>query len=64
MYDDGPINGAMDAWTINFGLVVSDTFTVSSGTSNLTRLTFGAWVIGTDDHLGRSVIHFAARRRY
>ena len=44
VYDDGPINGTTDAWTINFGFVVSDTFTVSSGTSNLNGLTFGAWL--------------------
>ncbi len=30
-YDNGPINGTTDAWTINFGYVVSDTFTVSFG---------------------------------
>ena len=26
-YDNGPINGTTDAWTINFGYVVSNTFT-------------------------------------
>jgi hypothetical protein len=25
-YDNGPINGTADAWTINFGYVISDTF--------------------------------------
>jgi len=25
-YDNGPINGTTDAWTINFGYIVSDTF--------------------------------------
>jgi hypothetical protein len=25
-YDNGPINGTNDAWTINFGYIVSDTF--------------------------------------
>jgi hypothetical protein len=48
IYDDGPINGTTDAWTINFGFVVSDTFTVSSGTSNLNGLTFGAWLFPGD----------------
>ncbi len=28
-YENGPINGTTDAWTINFGYVVSDTFTLS-----------------------------------
>ena len=27
VYDNGPINGNTDAWTINFGFIVSDTFT-------------------------------------
>jgi hypothetical protein len=44
IYDDGPINGTTDAWTINFGFVVSDTFTVSSGNSTITSLKFGAWL--------------------
>src|SRR5271167_1767826 len=25
-YDNGPVNGTTDAWTINFGFIVSDTF--------------------------------------
>ena len=29
LYDDGPINGTVDAWTINFGFVIGDTFTLS-----------------------------------
>ena len=40
-YDNGPINGTTDAWTINFGYVVSDTF-VAGGT-NVTGFTFGVW---------------------
>src|SRR5208283_1159411 len=31
LYENGPANGTTDAWTINFGYVVSDTF-VPSGT--------------------------------
>jgi PEP-CTERM motif len=41
LYDNGPINGTTDAWTINFGYVVSDSFTISSGT--ITGFSFGAW---------------------
>ena len=26
LYENGPINGTTDAWTINFGYVVSDSF--------------------------------------
>lgn len=48
IYDDGPINGTIDAWTINFGFAVADTFTVSSGTSRLTGLSFGAWLFPGD----------------
>ena len=45
-YDNGPINGTTDAWTINFGFVVSDTFTTGGGTVN--GLAFGAWVFPGD----------------
>jgi hypothetical protein len=40
-YDNGPINGTTDAWTINFGYVVSDTFI--SGGSSATGFAFGVW---------------------
>jgi len=40
-YDNGPINGTTDAWTINFGYVVSDTYTAESST--LTGFSFGVW---------------------
>ena len=30
IYDNGPVNGTTDAWTINFGYIVSDTFVPSS----------------------------------
>jgi PEP-CTERM motif len=39
-YDNGPISGTTDAWTINFGYVVSDTF-LSSGYVN--DFYFGVW---------------------
>jgi len=41
-YDNGPINGTVDAWTINFGYVVSDTF-VQSSSSSVTAVDFGVW---------------------
>ena len=31
IYENGPANGTTDAWTINFGYVVSDSFALSSG---------------------------------
>src|SRR5271165_6092017 len=48
LYDNGPINGTTDAWTINSGFVVSDTFTVPNGGAPVTGLTFGAWVFSGD----------------
>ncbi len=42
LYDDGPINGNVDAWTINFGFVVSDTFTLLNN-STVSGFNFGAW---------------------
>ena len=41
-YDNGPINGTTDAWTINFGYVVSDTFTLASA-GTVTGVSFGVW---------------------
>jgi len=32
-YDNGPANGTTDAWTINFGYIVSDTFVADNGNS-------------------------------
>ena len=40
-YDNGPINGTTDAWTINSGYVVSDTFTGNGG--NVSQFSFGVW---------------------
>jgi len=48
LYENGPINGQTDAWTINFGFVVSDSFTISTGSSTLTGLSFGAWITPGD----------------
>ena len=42
LYDNGPINGTVDAWTINFGYVVSDSFTVSSATT-VAGFDIGVW---------------------
>jgi hypothetical protein len=42
LYDDGPINGTNDAWTINFGYVISNTFTLLNN-STVTGFNFGVW---------------------
>ena len=47
IYDNGPINGNTDAWTINFGFIVSDTITVNGG-STVTGMSFGAWLYPGD----------------
>jgi len=48
VYNNGPINGTVDAWTINFGFFVSDTFTVSTPNTPITGLSFGAWLFPGD----------------
>ena len=46
VYSNGAINGTTDAWTINFGFVVSDSFTTGGGIVN--GLAFGAWLFPGD----------------
>jgi hypothetical protein len=48
LYENGPINGETDAWTINFGFVMSDSITISTGQSTITGLSFGAWLTPGD----------------
>ena len=50
LYSNGPVNGTSDAWTINFGFVVSDTFSLSSA-STVTGVNFYAWTYSTGDVL-------------
>jgi len=45
-YDNGPINGTTDAWTINFGYIVSDTFVAPD--PYLDMFQFGVWEIPGD----------------
>ena len=44
IYDNGPVNGQVDAFTINFGFAVTDTFTVSNGNGNIGGMNFYAWL--------------------
>ncbi len=44
MYDNGPINGNTDAWTINYGFIVSDSFNLTSNTVPITGASFGVWL--------------------
>jgi hypothetical protein len=48
VYDNGPVNGEFDAWVINFGFVVTDSFTVSNGNGNIGGMNFWAWLIPGD----------------
>ncbi len=48
LYENGPINGETDAWTINFGFLISDSFTISTGASTVTGISFGAWLTPGD----------------
>ena len=42
-YDNGRINGTTDAWTINFGYVVSDTFFTNASNPVVTGFSAGVW---------------------
>jgi len=44
LYENGPINGETDAWTINFGFGVADSFTVTGAPAAVGGLSFGAWL--------------------
>jgi hypothetical protein len=48
IYDNGPINGNTDAWTINFGFIVSDSFTIANDQTQITGMSFGAWLFSGD----------------
>jgi hypothetical protein len=51
LYNNGPINGDFDAWTINEGFAVSDSFTLTAGSSSVNGLSFGAWLSQPGDVL-------------
>ncbi len=47
VYDNGPINGTINAWTINYGYSISDSFTLSAPTM-LTSAQIGMWMFPGD----------------
>ena len=51
LYDNGPYNGTTDAWTINFGFSVSDSFTVNGMFPRIQGLHFVYWDASTFDLL-------------
>jgi PEP-CTERM motif len=48
VYSNGAINGNVDAWTINFGYIVSDTFNVTNNATTITGGSFGMWLFPGD----------------
>jgi hypothetical protein len=48
LYSNGPVNGTTDAWTINFGFVVSDSFSVPGGGATVDQVNFYAWTFPGD----------------
>ncbi len=48
VYDNGPVNGQEVAWTINFGFIVTNSFTISNGASNINGMDFWAWLFPGD----------------
>jgi len=54
-YENGPINGTTDAWTINFGYAVADTFTISTDPYTIDHMDFGAWLAPGDTLISAEV---------
>ena len=48
IYDNGPINGNTDAWAINFGFIVSDSFNFADDNNPITGMTFAMWLFPGD----------------
>ena len=48
VYSNGPINGNGDAWTLDFGFIVSDTFNVARNGTTITGFDFGAHLFPGD----------------
>jgi len=48
VYENGPDNDTVDAWTINFGFAVSNTFTVVGGSTTISAFQFEAWLLPGD----------------
>ena len=48
VYSNGATNGNTDAWTINFGFIVSDTFNVSNNGTTISGGSFAMWLVPGD----------------
>jgi hypothetical protein len=51
VYNNGPVNGAVGAWTINYGFTVTDSFTLSSA-ADISGVTFAVWAFSGDAMTG------------
>ncbi|HZU45365.1 MAG TPA: PEP-CTERM sorting domain-containing protein [Terriglobales bacterium] len=51
LYSNGPINGTIDAYTINFGYQVTDSFTLTSGATVTNVDNIGLWLFPGDKPL-------------
>jgi hypothetical protein len=47
LYDNGPLNGTNDAFTLDFGFALADSFTLSQS-STVTGVNFGVWSLPGD----------------
>ncbi len=48
VYENGPINGTVDAWTINNGFEVDDSFYIANPSAQVNGISFGAWLTPGD----------------
>lgn len=48
LWDNGPINGTINAWYINSGYTVGDSFQLIAASNTVTSFSFGAWVATGD----------------
>lgn len=48
LYENGPINGQVIAWTINEGFSPTDSFTIANSNSTISGVSFGAWLLPGD----------------
>jgi hypothetical protein len=56
IYENGPVSGDYFAWRFNSPNTVSDSFTVSSGTSTISGLSIWAFIFMTDHNPGAEVV--------
>ena len=48
VYENGPINGQVNSWMINFNSSIGDSFAVSGGPTTIAGMAFGAWLVPGD----------------